>query len=675
MSFRTLLRCSFVMFVAAALVDAQPTAPIDTLLSWQSVSSPQLSPDGTRVAYLLTSTDWQQDAFVAQLWMTDLRTGTAQQLTRHDAGVSQVQWSPDGRHLSFVSGRVEGRNQVFVLNVSGGEPIRLTDASSGIASYAWRPDAGAIAFTATPVTPARKARDNTLSLYEVVRRDVTRQQLFTVELSAALRAPQGGQRRTPERAAYTVGGFEWSPDGQQIAFSAAASTDPVAATSADIYVLRLRDDSVRTVVSQPGADSDPHWSPDGRQLVFSSAMGNTTTFYFANSRLAIVDAAGGPVRALTASFDENPSFVAWDSRGVLFSALQRTTSHLFRLDPSSTQITRLTAPDTGRFTGFSLNAERTQMAFVTVTPTTLPEIAVASLDASAPRVITTMTTQQQSWRMGTRELFRWRSRDGTEIEGVLVKPRDFDPTRRYPLLCVIHGGPTGIDRPVFSDARYYPVDAWVNRGALVLKVNYRGSAGYGERFRSLNYRNLGVGDAWDVESGVDALIGKGWVDPTKVASMGWSQGGYISAFLTASSTKFAAVSVGAGISDWRTYYYNTDITPFTINYLGADPVKDPAIYARTSPVDYIRAARTPTLIQHGENDRRVPIANAYQLRQALDDRQVPVEMVVYKGFGHGITKPKAQRAVMRHNLAWFNHYIFGDPLPDLTQVEPVAVPE
>jgi len=146
--------------------------------------------------------------------------------------------------------------------------------------------------------------------------------------------------------------------------------------------------------------------------------------------------------------------------------------------------------------------------------------------------------------------------------------------------------------------------------------------------------------------------------------MGWSQGGYISAFLTASSDRFAAISVGAGISNWATYYYNTDITPFTINYLGDDPADDPAIYEKTSPMSYIKKARTPTLIQHGEFDRRVPIANAYELRQGLEDRGVKVEMVVYKGYGHGITKPKSMRAVMGHNLAWFNHYIWGDPLPD-----------
>jgi dipeptidyl aminopeptidase/acylaminoacyl peptidase len=148
--------------------------------------------------------------------------------------------------------------------------------------------------------------------------------------------------------------------------------------------------------------------------------------------------------------------------------------------------------------------------------------------------------------------------------------------------------------------------------------------------------------------------------------MGWSQGGYISAFLTTSSTRFRAISVGAGISDWATYYYNTDITPFTIQYLGATPMADPEIYRRTSPITYINQARTPTLIQHCELDRRVPIPNGYELRQALEDRGVPVEMIVYKGYGHGITKPKSMRAVMEHNLAWFNHYLFGDGKPEFT---------
>ena len=291
---------------------------------------------------------------------------------------------------------------------------------------------------------------------------------------------------------------------------------------------------------------------------------------------------------------------------------------------------------------------------------------VSTLNFS-PRLLT-MTEQSKAFLLGTREVISWKSTDGTTIEGVLIKPANFDPAKKYPLLCVIHGGPTGIDRPTLltPDSRYYPSDIWAARGALVLKVNYRGSAGYGEAFRKLNMRNLGVGDAWDVLSGVDYLIGKGWVDKDKVGCMGWSQGGYISAFLTASSDRFVAISVGAGISNWATYYYNTDITPFTINYLGNDPADDPEIYQKTSPMTYIKKARTPTLIQHGELDRRVPIANAYELatgfggsrREGRDDR--------LQGFWSPASPNRdAMRAVMQHNLAWFNHYIWGDPLPDL----------
>ncbi len=647
---------------------------IDNLLSLSAVGAPVIAPDGQRVAYLMTSTDWAQDAFVSQLWVHDLKTAKSQQLTRHESGVSSVQWSPDGSWLSFVSSRVESRPQLFAIAIDGGEAVRLTNAAGGVSGYEWRPDGAVIAFASNSAAAARKARDTTLGGYEVVRRDYAMQQLYTIDVAAAVRAPQAGTLRTPAAPTFSVAGFEWSPDGTRLAFSATTVPDAVAGNSADIHVLTLADNTVRPIVTQPGADNNPHWSPDGRQLVFGSAMGETKENYFRNSRLAVVNADGGAVRAITATFDEQPSFVAWGARGVYFSGSQRTASHLFVADPASGAVSRVTAPDSGMFTGFSLNSDQTTAAFMVASSNALPEVASSSLAAFAPRVVTTSSLQVRDFRLGTREVVRWKSRDGTEIEGVLIKPRDFDPTRKYPLLCVIHGGPTGIDRPVLPDARYYPVDEWVNRGALVLKVNYRGSAGYGERFRALNFRNLGVGDAWDVVSGVDALIAKGMVDPAKVASMGWSQGGYISAFLTTSSTRFVATSVGAGISDWRTYYYNTDITPFTVNYLGADPVADPAIYAKTSPVDYVKGARTPTLIQHGEFDRRVPIANGYQLRQALEDRGVPVEMIVYKGYGHGITKPKSQRAVMQHNLGWFNHYVFGDPMPDFTRPAATSAP-
>ncbi|MEO5859639.1 MAG: S9 family peptidase, partial [Pyrinomonadaceae bacterium] len=485
--------------------------------------------------------------------------------------------------------------------------------------------------------------------------------------------PIAGTQRTKAKD-YTVGSFEWSPDGTQITFSATVNSDLINGSTSDIFSLTLSDSSVKKLVSQPGPDNDPHWSPDGRQIVFSSAMSNPK-FFYSNSRLAIVSADGGTPRSLTDAFDEQPGFTEWNADGIYFQSAQKTAAHLFRLDTITGKSTRVSSPDGMIAGGFSFTRDGKRFAFTSPSPTSLNELFISSIGSFEPKKLTTMTEQVKDLDLATREVIAWKSKDGADIEGVLIKPANFDPSKKYPLLCIIHGGPTGIDRPTLLDARYYPADIWAAKGALVLKVNYRGSAGYGEKFRQLNVRNLGVGDAWDVISGVDHLIAKGWVDPQRVGSMGWSQGGYISAFLTTSSDRFKAISVGAGISNWATYYYNTDITPFTIQYLGEDPADDPEIYAKTSPMTYIKQAKTPTLIQHGELDRRVPIPNAYELRQGLEDRGVPVEMVVYKGYGHGITKPKSMRAVMMHNLVWFNHYIFGEPLPDLSKPEIPKKPE
>jgi dipeptidyl aminopeptidase/acylaminoacyl peptidase len=439
--------------------------------------------------------------------------------------------------------------------------------------------------------------------------------------------------------------------------------------SADLFLLDLATDAVTPLVTQAGPDTNPRWSPDGSRIAFQSAMGEPR-FFHANGRVAVVPASGGAPAAVTDKLDEDAQLAAWTPTGLYVTALQKTAAHLFRVDPAAASVTRVSMPDALAMQGASFSADGSRLAYVAGSATTLPEVYTATVAGFDAQVLTTRSTRLARWTLGTREVVSWKSQDGEVIEGVLIKPRDYDPAKKYPLLCVIHGGPTGIDRPQAIDARYYPTDLWVARGALVLKVNYRGSAGYGQRFRQLNVRNLGVGDAWDVLSGIDALVAKGIVDPTRLGCMGWSQGGYISAFLTTSSTRFKAISVGAGISNWSTYYYNTDITPFTIQYLDADPAKDPEIYRKTSPMSYVMKAGTPTLIQHGELDRRVPIANGYELRQGLQDRGVPVEMIVYKGFGHGITKPKSMRATMQHNLQWFNHYIFGDPAPDFTTAPP-----
>ena len=643
---------------------------LDELLTMKTVGGTAISPDGKWVAYTVGYADFKQDAFVTHLFLADATSGKSFQLTRGDKSANTPKWSPDGKWLAFLSNRLEDKNQIFVIDPTGGEAQQLTKSETAIGNFAWSDDGKTIAYTANePPAQPLKDRKDYYGDYEVVRQGYSYVHLWTLDVAEAMKAPVVGKQRTKKKD-FSIDSFAWSHDGSTIAFSATVNPDLIQGVTSDIYLLKLNDDSVRKIVATDGPDNNPRFSPDDKQIVFSSYMGDKV-YFASNSRLAIVSAEGGTARSLTDSFDENPGLVDWKTDGIYFTALQKTASHLFRVDPASGKITRITGPDNLMSGAVSLTRTGDRLALTIASPTSINEIYVTDRQRFAPRKLTDFNEQTKSFKLGTREVISWKSQDGAVIEGVLIKPADFDATKKYPLLCIIHGGPTGVDRPILltPDARYYPSDIWAGRGALILKVNYRGSAGYGEKFRKLNVGNLGVGDAWDVLSGVDYLISKGWVDKDKVACMGWSQGGYISAFLTTSTDRFVAISVGAGISNWATYYYNTDITPFTINYLGKDPAMDPAIYQKTSPMSYIKGAKTPTLIQHGELDRRVPIANAYELRQGLEDRGVKVEMVVYKGFGHGITKPKSMRAVMQHNLSWFNHYIWGDPMPDFTAPE------
>jgi dipeptidyl aminopeptidase/acylaminoacyl peptidase len=374
--------------------------------------------------------------------------------------------------------------------------------------------------------------------------------------------------------------------------------------------------------------------------------------------------AATDVRDLTAKFDEDPQAIDWGPDGIYFAAEQKTDAHIFRVNPASLEIHRITSPDTLLIEGGSFTADFKTAAFITEDPTHMTELYVSATTPFAPKKLTDITAQVKDWKLGTVEVVSWMSQDGVAIEGILHKPADYNPARKYPLFVVIHGGPTGTSQPTLSPDEYaYPVQTFLSKGALVLEPNYRGSAGYGAAFRALNVRNLGVGDMWDVMSGVDALIAKGFADPDKLGAMGWSEGGYISAFLTTHTDRFKAVSVGAGISDWMTYYVNTDITPFTRQYLHATPWDDPEIYEQTSPITTIKQAKSPTLIQQGSNDKRVPVPDSFELYRGLQDQGVPARLILYTGFGHGVNKPKSQGALLQSNLDWFDLYIWSEPIP------------
>lgn len=651
--------------VSAGRIAAQaPATPsIDDLINLRRVGAPAISPDGRQVVFTIRETNWEENAYETELWLGG--SGALRQLTNSKKSSLQPAWSPDGAWLAFISDR-DGKRRLYRIAIAGGEAEQLTSGDEGVANFAWSPKGNQIAFTMIDaVTDAMKARDKDWGEIRIEDEDQRYAHLYVLDLSGA---SAGGSQDPPLRygvkqltsGSFVVGSFDWSPDATKLAFDHRLSSDPGEGGSADISVVTVATAAREAIVTQAGPDANPQWSPDGSQVAFASAMSKPFDF-FQNGVIAVVTPGQNDIRSLTDAFDESPNIVAWTRGGIFFTASQRTWSYLFHLDPLTKKATRHAVRDQWIGGSFSLTPDGTTTAFIGSSATEFPDVYIAPVQTMAARKISDTGAQIASWPKHTREVVKWKSQDGAEIEGVLHKPADFQAGRRYPLLIVIHGGPTGVSRPVpYGQVGYYPVDGFLAKGALVLEPNYRGSAGYGEAFRSLNVRNLGIGDAWDVLSGIDALVQQGLVDKDRVGSMGWSQGGYISAFLTTRhSDRFKALSVGAGISDWMTYYVNTDIHPFTRQYLKATPWDDPKIYADTSPMTYIKQARTPTLIQHGGEDPRVPIPNAFQLYQGLRDQKVPVQLSIFKGFGHGLTKPKANRGAMQQNLDWFSKYVWG----------------
>ena len=628
---------------------------IDDLINLKRVAAPAISPNGQLVAYGLRETNWDENAYETEIWIGDAATGQSRQVTNARKSSTQPVFSPDGAWLGFVSDR-DGKRQIYRIALRGGEAEKLTSVDEGVNNFAWSPDGKRIAFTMTdPVSDAMKDREKRWGDIRIEDQDqrYTHLHVFDIATKASKQVTSGN---------FVVGSFEWSPDGSNIAYDHRATSDPADGGTADISVLSIDSNRPMVVVAQEGPDSNPHWSPDGSQIAFVTAMGKPTYFY-TNIVIATISMGSTMPRVLTDAFDEDPNLIAWTKAGIQFSSSQHTWAYLFTVDPRTKQITKHAVGDAWIGNGFSLTPDGSRVAFIASGPSEFPDVYVAPVQTMAAKKLSDAGAQIASWPRHTREVIKWMSQDGAEIEGVLHKPADFQQGRRYPLLIVIHGGPTGVSRPVpYGSSTAHPIDAFLAKGAIVLEPNYRGSAGYGEKFRSLNVRNLGIGDAWDVLSGIDALVQQGIADRDRVGSMGWSQGGYISAFLTTKhSDRFKAISVGAGISDWMTYYVNTDIHPFTRQYLKATPWDDPKIYADTSPMTYIKQAHTPTLIQHGDQDARVPIPNAFQLYQGLRDQNVPVQLSIFKGFGHGINKPKANRAAMQQNLDWFTRYIWNQP--------------
>ncbi len=627
--------------------DGQEQTLLDQFLAVKTVRDPEISPDGKLVAYRTFENDFDLNKDMAQLWLVP-SDGSAEplQLTHGEDSVSEFEWSADSSFLAF-----RRDNKLYFISVKGGEPQEQDLGIKGARGLQFAPNGSALFFTAPPQNERKiKARKKHYGDYTVVRSDGSYRHIWRADLTGPM--TMGDPEQLTQGRNYSVTGYAVSPDSEQIVFATWPSPHLADLLDGRIYLMASEGDEPKSVDESYGAKSTPVWHADGDGIAYTNATG------FPNYSDIVLNDLDGEIETIKTP-DHDAGIRWYDDDGLQFSAGVRTDYGLFQFDTGSGDIERLSAEGVYAFDP-NYSQDGSAMAFISTTATKLGEIAVRQ--GGNIRTLTNYADQLKDTAIASKELVTWRNDVGQEIEGVLTKPVGFVAGKRYPLFVRTHGGPTGTDRPILGNpprSIYAPdVLAAEGGGALVLQTNYRGSASYGDAFQRSNLKNLGIGPAKDIIAGVEMLIAEGLVDPEKVACLGWSQGGHISAMLATYSDICTAAIMGAGISDWRTYYYNTDITQFTTEYFEATPFADDDVYAKTSPVTYIDNAKTPVLIQHGENDARVPIANGYQFRQLLLDKGVEAHMIVYSDMGHGPSKPKTRRAITEHALDWFREHLF-----------------
>src|SRR5690349_10824091 len=424
---------------------------IDQSLEWHGAFNPKISPEGKRVVYEVQKTNWEENAFERNLWIGETASGETHALTTAKKSSTNPAWSPDGKWIAFLSdrpgqiaGTAEGKKQLYVISADGGEAQQVTKVENDVSDFEWAPDSKRIACAMSdPESKAMKDRKEKYGEYSVVHSDYQMTHLWVAEFSNGS-ATAAEPKRLTEGDKFSVGDFSWSPDGTRIAFSAQKDPDLISGETADLYVINMNDKAVKKIVSTPGPDGNPHWSPDGKRVAFDTAAG-ARFFYYANSRIGVVSADGGAVQILTESFDEDPSLIGWGPDGIYFGAVQKTAAHLFRLNPTTGAVEKISAPEGMVAGGFSFSPDYQSVAYRAAVDNQFAEIYTTSISPWQGKKLTGMGDQLKGFTPAHREVVSWKSADGTTIEGVLYTPGNFDTRKKYPLLVVIHGGPTGVD--------------------------------------------------------------------------------------------------------------------------------------------------------------------------------------------------------------------------------------
>jgi dipeptidyl aminopeptidase/acylaminoacyl peptidase len=640
------------LLLASAVAAQKRAMTFDDILAIKNVSDAQVSPDGKWIAYVVTSTDMQENATDADLWLVSTAGGEAIRLTTSRKNDNQPRWSPDSRRIAFISAREE-KSQIFLISPTGGEAEKLTNSKSSVQSFQWSPDGSRIAYTAQQEPTAeeekrQKERDDP----KVIDKDFKFSRIWTIDVKT---------RKATElvKSDYVAADPQWSPDGRSLAYTAQPTPRADDGNLSDIWIIDIESGRQRKLVENEGPDSSPRWSPDGRSVAYLTHEAKLSDV--GQARLAVIPAEGGEPRMIAAGFEYQPGSPRWspDGRAIFFTASVRTTTQLFSVPVAGGPAKQL-SKIAGVMGQATFSRDGSTVAFTRSDVQHPDNVFVAKLPDMHDGVrLTDHNPQVEQLNLGASEVVRWKSKDGMDIEGLVIYPVGYQQGKRYPMVAMIHGGPSGAWTESFPGSYGNFGHVWAGRGWVAFYPNVRGSSSYGEKFLFANIRDWGGGDYQDIQTGIDNLVAKGVADPDRLAQSGWSYGGYMTAWTLTQTNRFKAVMVGAGLTDMFSMYSTNDLQRTIEEYFGGEPWNALEAYQRASAMTYIKQAKTPALILHGGADTRVPPSQAQELYMGLRKNGVPVEMVLYPREPHGLQEPRHRLDKMRREYAWFSKYVLG----------------
>ncbi len=674
---KTLVAAAVVLvYVASPVAQSKRAVTFDDVLNVKAVGGATLSPDGSQVLYTVRQWVAEKDRMEARTHIWKVATNgssPARQITFGDKGDNQPQWSPDGRFISFVSARgaaEEVKAQIHVMRADGGEAWKLTDSKENVASYSWAPDSTRIALVATdPRSGEDEANIKKRDDERVFEGDFRYAHVSVVDVATQTAT------RISEGTAYTVAGApSWAPDSTRFVFGASA-TPMLRDNRRDIYLADLASKRIEKISTNFGSDTSPKWSPDGKLIAWTAEPytggplpDGTAPGVTLQSKLMLYDVAARSIKDVSSpAFDTDAGNPVWTAEGnrVMFVSGKRAYNEAFAYDLTTGRYTQLSTRKT--LQGASISKDGRTIALTMDTPDSASEVYVTDPAFQNFRKLTTTNPQLAELAQGDTEVVTWKSADGMEVEGVLLKPVGFTASRKYPTLVVAHGGPAGAYVNGFRLGGLEGGQVWANKGWAVFYPNPRGSTNYGEKFLRNNINDWGGGDYQDIMTGVDALVARGIADPDKLAHIGWSYGGYMTAWVITQTTRFKAAMVGAGLTNMWSMYGTNDIPSVLISYFGGIPnAKTLPLYLDRSAMSHIDKVTTPTLILHGAQDERVPVGQAQELFRGLKDRGKATELVFYPREGHGISEYYHQQDRMQRIYDWVTKYTLdpGSRIPD-----------